>query len=103
MKYILTFIAACAAIVTVGEAKSYSTKCPDSSSNPFTPQNYPGIIFNEVGKNALCYNGYIIFLVETSAQCLADAGCYTLENDRSKIEELLAEIKKNPQLGKCRR
>ncbi|KAK9708551.1 hypothetical protein K7432_009572 [Basidiobolus ranarum] len=66
-----------------------------SQENPFTPENYPGLIFKVDGKNAICSHGNPIFLVQTSSECPQDVGCYALDRDRELIEKELADLKEN--------
>ncbi|KAK9765135.1 hypothetical protein K7432_006767 [Basidiobolus ranarum] len=74
-----------------------SMHCLPSSSpgDLFTPENYPGLIIEESGMNAICHHGDITFLAETSTECPADVGCYALDKDREYIERDLADLKKN--------
>ncbi|KAK9765136.1 hypothetical protein K7432_006768 [Basidiobolus ranarum] len=63
--------------------------------NPFTPKNYPGLVFQSNGQNAICYHGGTIFLSKTTATCPQDVGCYGLDKDSAKISQVLKELKAN--------
>ncbi|KAK9765137.1 hypothetical protein K7432_006769 [Basidiobolus ranarum] len=84
-------------IFTLACIAASSVHCIPSASpgNPYTPENYPGLIVNEGRMNAICHHGDITFLAETSSECPMDVGCYALDRDRRYIERDLADLKKN--------
>ncbi|KAK9702300.1 hypothetical protein K7432_011305 [Basidiobolus ranarum] len=66
--------------------------------NSFTPRNYPGLIINVHGQNAICYHGDLIFLARTAFECPQDIGCYAIDKDSSKIRKVLKTLKRNGNL-----
>ncbi|ORX99119.1 hypothetical protein K493DRAFT_366001 [Basidiobolus meristosporus CBS 931.73] len=82
-------------LVCVAVLSSVSGLPSSPKENPFTPENYPGLIIKEYGTTAICYHGDIVVLAKTSSECLADVGCYTLDRDRKQIKSVLDDLQKN--------
>ncbi|ORX89370.1 hypothetical protein K493DRAFT_295536 [Basidiobolus meristosporus CBS 931.73] len=97
MKYILTLLLACIAMLFVVGAQENSSR-----RHPFTPRNYPGIIFRQHGILAFCNRGQVIFICETQLQCPADAPAYIVDKDWRRLRRLLDRLKRNPNDVYCR-
>ncbi|KAK9761317.1 hypothetical protein K7432_013865 [Basidiobolus ranarum] len=73
---------------------SAKTTSDSPQKNPFTPENYPGLIFQRNGLNAICYHGDTIYLAKTVATCPRNTCCYGLDTESAKILEVLKVLEK---------